>query len=229
LSRSLLGVDAGSWEKAMSLLAPILPARLRVVQAGEKVRKLARAARCVTPEQVHLDLATLWLPEERVTTQGEMPFVPAENPPASLDQLSPLERALWFDTIQGLPGDMLVKVDRATMSVGLEARQPLLDHRLLEASWQIPDTYKIRDGVGKWPLRQLLAQYVPRELWERPKAGFSVPIDAWLRGPLRQWSEDLLAPPKLDTHGVFRSEPVQRAWQAHLSGRENHGARLWAV
>jgi asparagine synthase (glutamine-hydrolysing) len=200
-----------------------------VVQAGEKMGKLARLSGCTSPEQIHLDLATLWRPGERVTRADEVPRMRSEGPHAFLDDIAPLERALWFDTIQGLPGDMLVKVDRATMSVGLEARQPLLDHRLYDASWQIPAEFKIRHGVGKWPLRQLLARYVPRPLWERPKSGFSVPLDAWLRGPLRAWAEELLSEKKLDERGVFRSAPVREALRAHLSGKQNHGARLWAV
>lgn len=193
------------------------------------MRKLARLSASATPEAMHLNLATHWLTEENVTGRRPPVRTRAESAPEFLRDLSPLERALWFDTAQGLPGDMLVKVDRATMNVGLEARQPLLDHRLYEASWRIPDGFKRRGGVGKWPLREILAKHVPRDLWERPKSGFSVPLDAWLRGPLREWSEELLSERSLVEYGIFAREPVRAAWNAHLSGKENHGARLWTV
>lgn len=226
---AVLGLSSERWDELAARVMPLVPSSLRINQPGEKMRKLGRLSRCRTPEEMHLDLATAWLPEEEVTRLGRVVRTLAEKGSPQLEGLSPLERALWFDTLQGLPGDMLVKVDRATMSVGLEARQPLLDHRLLEASWRLPPSFKIRHGVGKWPLRQILAKHVPRALWERPKTGFSVPIDAWLRGPLRTWAEELLSERKLDEHGVFRKEPVRRAWARHLANGENHGARLWTV
>jgi asparagine synthase (glutamine-hydrolysing) len=207
----------------------LVPARFHIIQPSEKVRKLGRMAAANTPEAMHLDLATAWRPEEGVMRRGKAVRTRAELGAEVLSDLSPLERALWFDSVQGLPGDMLVKVDRATMNVGLEARQPLLDHRLFEASWRLPPSMKLRGGVGKWPLREILAKYVPRALWERPKSGFSVPIDAWLRGPLRGWAEDLLSPGALRDHGIFDEAPITRAWQRHLSGTENHGTRLWTV
>jgi asparagine synthase (glutamine-hydrolysing) len=113
------------------------------------------------------------------------------------------------------------------MAVGLEARAPFLDHRLVEFAFSLPLDLKIRGGAGKWLLRQLLYRHVPRELIERPKMGFGVPIDAWLRGPLKQWAGDLLAPEGLRTQGLLEPAPIARAWLEHQSGRQNHQHFLW--
>jgi len=133
------------------------------------------------------------------------------------------------DQMSYLPDDILVKVDRAAMAVGLETRVPLLDHRIVEFAWQLPLSLKLREGQSKWVLRQLLYRQVPRALIERPKQGFAVPLDAWLRGPLRDWAEALLEPGRLRAAGLLDAERVQRHWQEHLSGRRNWQYRLWDV
>ena len=128
-----------------------------------------------------------------------------------------------------LPDDILVKVDRASMAVSLEARAPFLDHRLVEFAFSLPLAQKIRNGSGKWLLRQLLYRHVPRKLIDRPKMGFGVPIDAWLRGPLKAWAEDLLDPARLHAQGLLHVAPIAEAWQAHQSGRRNLQHYLWNV
>ena len=115
------------------------------------------------------------------------------------------------------------------MAVGLEGRVSLIDHRVVAFSWLLPLDFKVRHGRGKWLLRRVLARYVPSALTERPKMGFAVPIDAWLRGPLRDWAESLLAPHRLAADGLVRVEPVRRAWQQHLEGTHNWQHPLWAV
>jgi asparagine synthase (glutamine-hydrolysing) len=128
-----------------------------------------------------------------------------------------------------LPDDIMVKVDRASMSVGLEARAPMLDHRVVEFAFSLPLSYKFRDGQTKWPLRRLLYRRVPRNLVERPKMGFGGPISSWLRGPLRAWADDLLSPAALQRDGYLASAAVTSAWQAHKAGRRDQGARLWRL
>jgi len=138
-------------------------------------------------------------------------------------------RMQYLDMATYLPDDILAKVDRATMAVGLEGRVPLIDHRVVAYSWRLPLHFKLRRGQGKWLLRRVLGRYVPRGLTERPKMGFAVPIDAWLRGPLRDWAESLLAPQRLAADGLVRAEPVRRAWQQHLAGTHNWQHQLWTV
>jgi asparagine synthase (glutamine-hydrolysing) len=133
------------------------------------------------------------------------------------------------DALGYLPDDILAKVDRATMAVSLESRAPFLDHRVVEFAFSLPLALKLRGGATKWLLRQLLYRHVPRELIDRPKMGFGVPIDAWLRGPLKQWAGDLINPQRLHLEGFVAPQPVAQAWREHQSGRFNHQHFLWNV
>ena len=140
-----------------------------------------------------------------------------------------LDRMQYLDLVTYLPDDILTKVDRASMAVALEARVPLLDHRVVAFAWSLPRRMKLRQGQSKWLLRQVLYRHVPREMMERPKMGFAVPLDAWLRGPLRDWAEALLDPATLEAQGWIDPAPVQTAWRTHLSGRANLQYPLWTV
>jgi asparagine synthase (glutamine-hydrolysing) len=135
----------------------------------------------------------------------------------------------FLDAVTYLTDDILTKVDRATMAVALEGRVPLLDHRVIEHSWAVPMSQKIRNGKGKWLLRQVLHRYVPPALVERPKMGFGVPIDSWLRGPLRDWANELLNPAKLAADGLLRPEPILAAWKQHQDGTRDWQYPLWTV
>jgi asparagine synthase (glutamine-hydrolysing) len=141
---------------------------------------------------------------------------------------APAQQMAW-DTSSYLVDDILTKVDRATMRVGLEARVPLLDHRLVEFAWEIPLSMKFRDGGGKYILKQLLGRYVPRDLFDRPKMGFGIPIDSWLRGPLREWASSYLAVEASPSNAYLDRAVIAATWKEHLSGKVNRGGQLWTV
>ena len=134
-----------------------------------------------------------------------------------------------LDTITYLPDDILVKVDRASMAVSLESRIPFLDHRVVNFAWRIPQSMKIKKGINKWILREILYKYVPKNLIEQPKMGFAIPIDSWLRGPLRDWAENLLDENRLKQDGFFHSKPIRNKWQEHLTGKKNWQHFLWNI
>jgi len=140
-----------------------------------------------------------------------------------------VERMMYTDALTYLPDDIMVKVDRAAMAVSLETRAPFLDHRVVELAWRLPLRAKVRDGEGKWALRRLAYRHVPRALLDRPKQGFGVPIDSWLRGPLRQWAGDLLSPERLRREGFLAAEPIATKWAEHLGGGRNWQYHLWDV
>jgi len=143
--------------------------------------------------------------------------------------LGDIERMMFLDQMTYMTDDILCKVDRASMSTGLEARVPFLDNQLTEFAWALPMDFKIRAGVGKWPLRQVLKRYVPEELFERPKMGFGIPVGDWLRGPLRDWAEDLLSEASLKDGGWLNVAAVRANWAEHLNGHRNLVHQLWSV
>ena len=136
---------------------------------------------------------------------------------------------MYWDLMTYLPGDILVKVDRAAMAVSLETRIPMLDHRVFEFAWSLPLRMRVRAGESKWLLKQLLRRYVPPELTDRPKTGFGIPIDTWLRGPLREWAEELLDEARLRREGVFNPVPIREKWRAHVDGGRNWAYWLWDI
>ncbi|MBV8915062.1 MAG: hypothetical protein JOZ05_18730, partial [Acetobacteraceae bacterium] len=151
----------------------------------------------------------------------------AARPAPALPDLP--SRLMYRDMARYLPGDILVKLDRASMAVSLEGRCPLLDHRVIEFAWRVSPQLKLREGRGKWLLRQVLRRYVPDSLIDRPKHGFDVPIGAWLRGPLRGWAEDLLDGRDVREHGLLEQARVQACWRDHLSGARDRAGELWSV
>lgn len=208
---------------------------LGLVRAGEKLDKLSEALHDTNSiDDVYRNLVSAWQDPAAVVLDGAGRAI--AEPAGSLSEPLPVAgvdsaalRMMYRDSTGYLPDDILCKVDRAAMAIGLETRVPFLDHRMVELAWQLPLNVKVRGNVGKWALRQILYKYVPRELIERPKAGFAIPIGQWLRGPLRPWAESLLDEGRLRSEGYFNPKPVCAAWIDHLSGRRDRTSRLWAI
>jgi asparagine synthase (glutamine-hydrolysing) len=193
---------------------------------GDKIHKLARVLRAGDPDLMYFETVSQWSPS---VVRGSGDAVAAGLPAARPQISDPIQRMMYFDLISYLPDDILVKTDRASMAVSLEAREPLLDYRLVEFAASLPMRLKLRGSQGKWILRQLLYRYVPESLIERPKMGFGVPLDHWLRGPLREWAEDLLSEDRLPQEGFFDPAAVRHKWIEHLSGRRDWQHYLWDV
>jgi asparagine synthase (glutamine-hydrolysing) len=193
------------------------------------VHKLAQVLAVPSSEALYHGLVSHWDEPDAVVYDSREPetVLTDRDQWAALDDFT--QRMMYLDAVTYLPDDILVKVDRASMSVSLESRVPLLDHRVVEYAWRVPLSMKIRGDQGKWLLRQVLYRYVPRELIERPKMGFGVPIDSWLRGPLRDWAENLLAERRLREDGYFDAAPIRRKWSEHLAGGRNWQYWLWDI
>jgi asparagine synthase (glutamine-hydrolysing) len=205
----------------------LLPASRRGIITGNSVHKLASVLGLGNVDEMYRRLVSTWPDPDRIVHGAHEPDLPWQAMKAELP--NPAERMMLFDLLGYLPDDILAKVDRASMGTSLEVRAPLLDHRVVEFAWRLPVDQKIRDGVGKWILRRVLERHVPRSLFERPKHGFGIPIDAWLRGPLREWAEDLLSQQRLEREGFLDPTPVRSALREHLQGKKNHQYRLWTV
>jgi len=210
-------------------LGAALPARWRPRQLGEKLHKLAPLLGLAGESALYRALVSQWPEPGRLVPGGHEPQGLLWDPTLAAEVPELVERMQLLDLLTYLPDDILTKVDRASMAVALEARVPLLDHRVVEFAFRLPAHFKRRHGQGKWLLRQVLYRHLPPALIERPKMGFAVPLAEWLRGPLRDWAETLLDPGRLAQAGLIDPAPVRQLWQEHLSGRRNHQYQLWPV
>jgi asparagine synthase (glutamine-hydrolysing) len=218
-----------TYDRLIGGLAPLLPRIARPSTVGERMYRLAEAMTIRDPDELYRHLVSFWGRPAEVALGAKEPPTLLTQPSewAHMDDIT--QRMMFLDLLTYLPDDILAKVDRASMGVSLEARVPILDHRVVEFAARVPLSMKIRFGQGKWLLRQVLYRYVPRDLVERPKMGFSVPVEDWLRGPLRAWAEELLNQSRLRMEGFLRSQPIRELWAEHLSGRRNRQGHLWNV
>ncbi|MEG8026089.1 asparagine synthase C-terminal domain-containing protein [Sphingomonas aurantiaca] len=222
LGKALTSVSPSRWDSLTGL--PAVPG---ISQLGDKVHKVGRML------QTSLGIADIYRASSEEWV-GRLPLKSSARLAAGIDTPPVLrdtaqEQMMHWDMQSYLPNDILVKVDRAAMSASLETRVPLLDHRVVEQAWATPLEFKMRGGQGKWALRQILYRYVPKELIERPKAGFAIPIGTWLRGPLREWAEDLLSDNALAKQPALDAGMIRARWAEHLAGTHDRTASLWGV
>ena len=228
-SNGITSLSPGCWDKLRQSVKLLLPEKLQNFPVGDRAYKLAGILRSDTQEDMYRSLVSDWVNPEQLVINGREPQLESMDGIDGLQSSDFRNCMMYLDSMNYLPGDILTKVDRATMAVSLEARVPFLDPNVIEFAWRVPLEMKIRNGKGKWLLRQLLSRYVPESMFNRPKMGFGVPIDSWLRGPLREWAEDLLEEKKLNEQGYLNADLVGKTWQEHLSGRYNNQNQLWNV
>jgi asparagine synthase (glutamine-hydrolysing) len=229
ISRGLTALPVSLWNSLLGPTQGLLPGNLRLANLGDKLHKAADVLTSDCVDALYLRLVSHWNdPTLVVIGSIELPTLLTATA-SGLDELNDIQRMMALDALTYLPDDILVKVDRAGMGVSLEGRVPFLDHRVIEFAWSLPHNVKLRNGVGKWTLRQVLYRHVPKALIERPKMGFGVPIGDWLRGPLRDWAEDLLDETRLQREGFFQAAPIRQKWLEHLSGSRNWQYHLWNV
>jgi len=227
LARAILSLSPQAWNRVLGPVQRCLPAAW--ARPGDRLHKGANllAARSLT--DLYRSLVSHWPDPAALVLNAQEPATALTDPMRQPVSDDVMQQMMALDLVSYLPDDILTKVDRAAMGVSLETRVPLLDHRVVAFAWTLPLDYKVRAGQGKWPLRQVLDRYVPRELIDRPKMGFGIPLDSWLRGPLRDWAEDLLDESRLRQEGYFNSTLVRLTWAEHLSGQRNWQYLLWDV
>lgn len=216
------------WGNIFLALNRLLPRSKQSSTPADKIHKIADLLAIRSPDEIYEALVSCWKNPSSVVkdTNGRLSII--EKFP-SMDDIDLQHRMMYFDSISYLPDDILVKLDRAAMGVSLETRVPFLDHRLIEFAWKIPLSMKIQHGKGKKLIRNILQNYVPPELTERPKTGFAIPLGQWLRGPLNDWASQLLNKKRIETEEYLRSERIEKMWFEHLSGRKNWSFHLWSL
>ena len=222
MARAICAVPFNQWD--------YLSRATGITRFGDRVHKLgSRLGSVRDMDDLYWSLVSEWDAASVVKGVDQVSPSPWERNDALPAGLNPVERMMFRDAVTYLPDDILCKVDRAAMACSLETRVPFLDHRVVQLAWRLPLNMKIRGNIGKWALRQVLHKYVPKELIERPKAGFAIPIGQWLRGPLRDWAEGLLGESRLRQEGYFHPEPIRTAWADHLTGKRDHTPKIWTI
>lgn len=226
IGQYLQNINAKKLDSIYSATHRIVPTKYRVTNFSDKVHKLAHRLAVASPERFYDSLISHWDPKQIMSGAINNNINQSLN--TQLD-ISFIEKMMLTDSQNYLPDDILVKVDRAAMANSLETRVPFLDHKIVEFAWGLPMPMKIKDGTSKWILREVLYKYVPKQLIERPKMGFAVPLDEWLRGTLKDWACDLLSAPNLDKHQLLNKQEVQRKLNEHISGKRNWQYQLWDI
>lgn len=224
---TLHAVPPHRWEQLYTMVEQWVPPALKLRNPGDKVQKLGDILGSSSPMALYHHLVSQWKNPTEIVRDSVEPLTALTSPETKLDHLSFTEQMMYLDLVTYLPGDILTKVDRASMGVGLEARVPILDHRVVEFAWSLPLNFKMSHGVSKSILRNVLYRHVPKELIERPKMGFAIPIDEWLRGPLKDWTNSHLENPNLGD--FLEPAPIKKMWQEHQQGRQNWQYPLWIV
>jgi asparagine synthase (glutamine-hydrolysing) len=225
MAKGITSLSPAAWDS----FSGIIPGAGRYAALGDKLHKGAGVLASATVDELYLGMVSHLRNPADWVIGGQEPLTHLTGLRPELGGLGAVERMMALDAISYLPDDILVKVDRAGMGVSLESRVPFLDHRVVEFAWSLPLGYKLREGQTKWSLRQVLYRHIPRELIDRPKMGFGVPLHDWLRGPLREWAAELLDEARLAREGYFYPAPIRQIWAEHLSGRRNWMAQLWNV
>jgi asparagine synthase (glutamine-hydrolysing) len=213
----------GSW------LRPLVPAGIERRLYGDALHKAAALLDSGDAYSLYRNFVSHWTDPNALVRSGAEPAMLEDLCRRRFRSEAMMMSMMSLDAVTYLPDDILAKVDRAAMSCSLETRVPLLDHRIAEFAWQLPDRFRVRGGRPKWLLRQVLERYVPRGLTERPKMGFGPPLGNWLRGPLREWAEELLGEERLEREGFLAAGPIRRKWQEHLSGTRDWKYHLWDI
>ncbi|MEQ1579254.1 MAG: asparagine synthase (glutamine-hydrolyzing) [Steroidobacteraceae bacterium] len=229
LARLLQALSPAKWNALLGSVQGLLPRSLQQAHWGDKLQKVATMLGSRTLDELYLSLVSQWNDPASIVIGGQEPPTVLSQGVRELPGLGDVQQMMLFDMLTYLQDDILTKVDRASMGVSLESRVPLLDHRVVEFAWSLPQSMKLRGGMGKWVLRQVLYRHVPRQLVERRKMGFALPLDSWLRGPLRDWAEDLLDERRLRQEGYLNAGPIRQKWEEHLRGGRNWHHQLWCV
>lgn len=225
VGRLLVSISPQMWDCVVGKI----PGFKQYQNVGDKIHKGAAVVSSKTIYELYLGLVSHWPKPELLVISGKEPASNLAEVWSYLTELDEIQRMMVLDSLSYLPDDILTKVDRAAMGVGLETRVPFLDSRIFEFAWKLPQKYKLKNKKTKWILRQVLYRYIPRKLIDRPKMGFGVPIDSWLRGPLKEWAENLIDEDRLRREGFFSPELIRKKWAEHLSGASNWQYQLWNV
>jgi asparagine synthase (glutamine-hydrolysing) len=222
-------LPAGGWDAVLAAIRRFSSQERLSGATGERIHRLAELLPCARPEDFYHSLSSHWKRPGEAMASGQEPQT-LLNSPEAWPEVDNMEH--WMMALNAqmyMSDDILTKVDRASMTNSLEVRVPMLDHRIIALAWRLPLDLKIRNGKGKWILREVLKRHVPPELTDHPKMGFSIPLADWLRGPLRGWAEALLDAGRLASEGYLNPRAVRNVWETHLSGKRDYATKLWCV